>query len=42
MPVIPLKGPKREKMEDWGGGLSESFFVSGGVLCKSVEVQGGI
>jgi hypothetical protein len=23
------------------GGVSESFFVSG-VLCKSVEVQGGI
>jgi hypothetical protein len=24
--IIPLKGHKREKLEDWG--VSESFFVS--------------
>jgi hypothetical protein len=29
----------RENGRLWG--LSESFFVSGGVLCKSVEDQGG-
>jgi hypothetical protein len=31
----------RESGRFGGGGYLRVFFISGGVLCKSVEVQGG-
>jgi hypothetical protein len=39
IPIIPLKGCKREKLEVQGGYLR--VFSYRGVLCKSVEVPGG-
>jgi hypothetical protein len=39
IPIIPLKGCKREKLKVQGGYLR--VFSYRGVLCKSVEVRGG-
>jgi hypothetical protein len=38
IPIIPLKGCKREKLEVQGGYLR--VFSYRGVFCKSVEVRG--